>query len=147
MSFEPRSWWGVLYATLCDKVCQWLETGTPVSSTNKTDGHDIAEILLKVVLNTITLFKWSYAVAITWYSSLVNFLHFHFLLQNCSTNWNQIWQAWLSGRGHMYKIVKWSWSNMRRAVCEIEKWSILDNGSSKIYISMAPLRLAALGLG
>jgi len=30
-------------------------SGTPVSSTNKTDNHDITEILLKVVLNTITL--------------------------------------------------------------------------------------------
>jgi hypothetical protein len=29
--------------------------GIPVSSTNKTDHHDIAEILLKVALNTITL--------------------------------------------------------------------------------------------
>jgi hypothetical protein len=29
--------------------------GTPVSSTNKTDCHDITEILLKVALNTITL--------------------------------------------------------------------------------------------
>jgi hypothetical protein len=29
--------------------------GTPVSSTNKTDPHDITEILLKVALNTITL--------------------------------------------------------------------------------------------
>ena len=27
--------------------------GHPVSSTNKTDHHDITEILLKVVLNTI----------------------------------------------------------------------------------------------
>jgi hypothetical protein len=45
--------------TLCDKVCQWLttgrwfSTGTPVSSTNQTDRHDITEILLKVALNTI----------------------------------------------------------------------------------------------
>ena len=50
---------GVLDTTLCDKVCQWLATcrwfcpGTPVSSTNKTDCHDITEILLKVPLNTI----------------------------------------------------------------------------------------------
>ena len=29
--------------------------GTPVSSTNNTDRHDIIEILLKVALNTITL--------------------------------------------------------------------------------------------
>ena len=28
--------------------------GTPVSSTNKTDRHDITEILLNVALNTIT---------------------------------------------------------------------------------------------
>jgi hypothetical protein len=33
---------------------QWFSPDTPVSSTNKTDCHDIAEILLKVVLNTIT---------------------------------------------------------------------------------------------
>ena len=45
--------------TLCDKVCQWLATGQwfspgpPLSSTNKTDRHDIAELLLKVALNTI----------------------------------------------------------------------------------------------
>jgi len=33
----------------------WFSTGTPVSSTNKTDRHDIAKILLEVTLNTITL--------------------------------------------------------------------------------------------
>ena len=32
---------------------QWFSPGTPVSSTNKTDFHDITEILLKVALNTI----------------------------------------------------------------------------------------------
>jgi hypothetical protein len=31
----------------------WFSSGTPVSSTNKTDCHDITEILLKVALNTI----------------------------------------------------------------------------------------------
>jgi hypothetical protein len=36
-------------------TCQWFSPGTPVSSTNKIDRHDITEILLKVVLNTITL--------------------------------------------------------------------------------------------
>ena len=62
------AWWlrsplrlGVIGATLCDKVCQWIAAGrwfspgTPVSSTSKTDRHDITEILLKVALNTITL--------------------------------------------------------------------------------------------
>jgi hypothetical protein len=50
---------GVLYTTLYDKVCQcpaagsWYSPGTPVSITNKTDRHDITEILLKVALRTI----------------------------------------------------------------------------------------------
>jgi hypothetical protein len=41
-----------------DKVYQllahgrWFSPGTPASSTNKTDRHDIAEILLKVALST-----------------------------------------------------------------------------------------------
>jgi hypothetical protein len=49
---------GVLDTTVCDKVCQSLETGrsfspgTLVFSTNRTDRHDIAEILLKEALNT-----------------------------------------------------------------------------------------------
>ena len=33
---------------------QWFSPGTSVSSTNKIDSLNIAEILLKVVLNTIT---------------------------------------------------------------------------------------------
>ena len=32
---------------------QWFSPGTPISSTYKTDRHDIAEILLKVALDTI----------------------------------------------------------------------------------------------
>jgi len=32
---------------------RWVSPGTPVSSINKTDRHDITDILLKVVLNTI----------------------------------------------------------------------------------------------
>jgi hypothetical protein len=46
---------------------QWF---SPVSSTNKTDSHDITEILLKVVLNTVkptnqTLFIVGYPKLIT----------------------------------------------------------------------------------
>jgi hypothetical protein len=43
--------------TLCDKVfqwltaCRWFSPGTPVSFTNKTGSHDIAEILLTFTLN------------------------------------------------------------------------------------------------
>jgi len=34
---------------------RWFSLDIPVSSTNKTDRHDITQILLKVALNTITL--------------------------------------------------------------------------------------------
>ena len=57
--FTLCSWQGILDTTICDKVCQWLAAGrwfppdTPVSSTNKIDRLNIAEILLIVVLNTI----------------------------------------------------------------------------------------------
>ena len=51
---------GVLDTTLCDQVCQylaaglWFSPGTPISS-KKTDRPDLAEILLKLALNTITI--------------------------------------------------------------------------------------------
>jgi hypothetical protein len=32
---------------------RWFSPGSPVFSTNKTDCHDITEILLKVALNAI----------------------------------------------------------------------------------------------
>ena len=60
--FESHS--DVLDTALCDTVCQWLAVdlwfspGTLVSSTNKTDCHDITEILLKVALNTINLTRF-----------------------------------------------------------------------------------------
>jgi hypothetical protein len=46
------------YIYSSDKVYQlfahgrWFSPGTPASSTNKTGRHDIAEILLKVALNS-----------------------------------------------------------------------------------------------
>jgi hypothetical protein len=58
---EFRSWRGVLYTTLCVKVCQWLATGlsfSPVSSTNKTDSYDITEILLNTI-NLINTSAWN----------------------------------------------------------------------------------------
>jgi len=61
VEFEFGSWRNLLDTTLYDKVCQrlakgqWFSSGTPVSPTNETDHHDIAEILLKVALNSIIL--------------------------------------------------------------------------------------------
>ena len=76
---------GVLDTTLCDKDCQqlaarrWISPGTPVSSTNKTDHDDIAEILLKVVLNTITLVFL-----------MLNNRNCHKSSCNCSYLWNNV---------------------------------------------------------
>jgi hypothetical protein len=65
---KKKKLWAVLDTTVCDKVCQWLATGwwcsagTPVSSINKPDSHDITEILLKVAFNTISQ-TWSWIIA------------------------------------------------------------------------------------
>ena len=59
LSMNPILHLDIWYTTLCDKLCQWLVTGrlfspgTTDSSINDTDRQDIAEILLKVALNTI----------------------------------------------------------------------------------------------
>jgi hypothetical protein len=45
---------------------RWFSPGTPVSSFNKTDRHDIAEILLKVVLNNIKLKQTYINLHIKW---------------------------------------------------------------------------------
>jgi len=50
---------GVRDTTLGDSLSvtcdtgQWFSLGTPVSSTNKNGHHDVAKIMLKVVLNTL----------------------------------------------------------------------------------------------
>ena len=62
---------------------QWFSPGTPASSTTKTGHHDIAEILLKVALNTINQIKsnqpnvmWSIVINICLLLS-INFSHFN----------------------------------------------------------------------
>ena len=42
-----------MFVSGLQQVCGFLRVLGPVSSTNKTDRHDIDEILLKVVLNNI----------------------------------------------------------------------------------------------
>ena len=79
--------------TLCHKVCQWLAAGqwfsldTPVSSTNKTDCHDLTEILLKVAFNTITLTLTLYLrkMQCPWWDSIQRPLTFN--VCHRSTNW------------------------------------------------------------
>ena len=49
----------IIYDNVCRRLVagRWFSMGTPVPSTNKADRHDIIEILLKVALNTIALYK------------------------------------------------------------------------------------------
>jgi hypothetical protein len=39
----------------CGRAGWWYSPGTPVPSTNKTDHHDISEILLKLTFKTLSL--------------------------------------------------------------------------------------------
>jgi hypothetical protein len=67
-SLSPLKLWVriLLDTTLCVKVCQWPTVGrwfspsTPDSSTNKSDRHDITEILLKVPFSVAaeSMQKW-----------------------------------------------------------------------------------------
>ena len=52
--FESRSGWGVQHSVIKFVSDMWQVNG---SSTNKSDRHDITEILLKVTLNTIRFDK------------------------------------------------------------------------------------------
>jgi hypothetical protein len=52
-------WWShVIFACWWLAADLWFSPGTLVSSINKTDHHDVTEILLKVALNTITPSPW-----------------------------------------------------------------------------------------
>ena len=96
--FEPPSWRDVLDTTLCDEVCQWLAAslwfslGTPISSTNKTDRHDITKILLKVASSTISrIYDTSGRISLTRNIITRNELHVHWLIyfEKCFALFNQ----------------------------------------------------------
>jgi hypothetical protein len=81
---------------ICDQVCQWLAANrwfSQDSSTNKTDRHDITEILLKVELNTINqTFKTSnhrliLATVITLLYYIINIYDFVLTNYNNLFNW------------------------------------------------------------
>jgi hypothetical protein len=80
---------GVLYITLCDQVCHWLAAGrwfSLVSSINKTDLHDINEMLLKVALNkpiNIDFFLFLFVIFGAERSMIPRYLRFT-RLRNCS---------------------------------------------------------------
>jgi hypothetical protein len=76
--------------TITMALCQWLAAGlwfspgTLVSSTNKTDHHNITEILLKVALNTTTLTLVNYQYS--WFQRRIK--------NNCKTTVLVGFQPW-----------------------------------------------------
>ena len=84
VSLNPDTTW-------CDKVCQWLAAGlwfspgTLVFSTNKTDRHNITEILLKVALNTTTL---THMVDIGHWLTFLAFTH------DVVSIMRKVWRSW-----------------------------------------------------
>jgi hypothetical protein len=59
LNMKTHRTWTLFIVSMYNESSQWRATdrwfspGTPVSATNETEHHDIAEILLKVPLNTI----------------------------------------------------------------------------------------------
>ena len=72
LSFVNYKKWCTRLAATSDKVYQllaqgqWFSPGTPTSSTTKTGCHDIAEILLKVALNTKILIQIQFLSGKLW---------------------------------------------------------------------------------
>jgi Na+/pantothenate symporter len=77
----------LLKTTLCDKVCQWLAAGrwfspgTLISSINKTDRYDKAEIMLKVALTTCTITLTLADLAIVRSNIMLSFI---FVMVSCN---------------------------------------------------------------
>ena len=77
--------------TLCDKVCQlfatgqWFSPGPPVSSTNKTDHHNITGILLKVALSIIEPQKFVFILQCKTKMTVVVLIVFKGVLYQVST--------------------------------------------------------------
>ena len=85
---SPLKLWIHGDTTLYDKVCQWLVTGrwfSLASSTNKTELHDITEIMLKMALSNIKL-STNLGKMVKQYVNVFrrNNIYLFFLLQNCT---------------------------------------------------------------
>ena len=63
---------------------RWSSPTTPIFSTNKTDRHDITEILLKVALNTITInFSLPFSVTVHLPGELISIIAIDSLSFKC----------------------------------------------------------------
>jgi hypothetical protein len=111
---ESRSCGGIHDTTLCDTVFQWLVTSwwfypcTLVSSTNKTDCHNIAEknITLNPLPDPVPHVYWN--VDCLWTYSYSNY------------SWNMIQKCWL----WTYSYSDYSWNMIQK--CWLWTYSYSD---------------------
>jgi hypothetical protein len=81
--------------TVCDKVCQWLATGLwlslgpPVSSTNKTDCHDISEILSNTIKQTNKQTKHCYHLTHVCHNE-TNYIDTFLSSYSCVSQWHKV---------------------------------------------------------
>jgi hypothetical protein len=132
--FECCSQRGVFDITLYDKIYQWLTAGewfSSVSSTNKSDRHNINEILLKVALNTIILMIDGhqlnpsfhvYRVSLFWrWNDVHCFIYFIF-------RWHQVES--IPNEGHTISVTFW----YKVICCILEERNILTFLNSMLDI-------------
>ena len=102
---------GVLDTTLYDKVCQWFATGrwfswsTMVSSNNKTNCHDITEILLKVALSTIKPTKINWDIFIKM-QEIKKYFSCSGILQDYEDNWCHIFLKFFFKKMFVFYSIK-----------------------------------------
>jgi len=75
---------------------RWFSLGTPASSTTETSRHDIADILLKVALNTINQIKSNPFISKRGPLVFVIQSHFFLLLSHVYILWKAEDQSWVS---------------------------------------------------
>ena len=119
----------VLDTTLCDKVCKWLAAGrwfslgSPISSTNKTDHHDIIEILLQVALNTIAISSYC-----LWFKLVKIYCQFQTTKECTSELMPPFYLHWflyiikLSYIPHQYRYMLYTYHNLRHQT-KISYWN------------------------
>jgi hypothetical protein len=70
---------------------RWFSPGTPASSTTKTGRHDIAEILLKVALNTkIQIYSDLSRYVSNFHAVFPMVLHHQFSMETRNGFWNTL---------------------------------------------------------
>ena len=114
-----------------------FSTGTPVSFGNKTDLHDITEILLKVALNTIKQPTKPNTIRTTWLG--VN----EWLLFNVRTTWLGVneWSlfnvrtTWLGVNEWLLFNVRTTWLGVNEWLLFNVKWAIVQlyHGENKLH--------------